>query len=518
MGGEGRAPVNERASGDELRGILHAFDEGFLLAEVIADAEGRAVDLRFLEANPAASRLTGVSAWVGRRMSELELGFGPQWLESWARVVATGDGERIEQRSSQLDGWFDCYITRVGGEGSRRAAALFQNVSERRRAQQALREADRRKDEFLAMLAHELRNPLAPIRTSVGILRAHASGDPLLVRCRDVIERQTAHMARLLEDLLDVSRLSRGTLVLQRAPVRLQEVIDAAIETSRPLIDQRLHRLTVEGVDPDIVLDGDAARLTQVFANLLNNAAKYSHPCGHIHVQVERTPERASVRVRDGGIGIPTEQQERVFDLFTQGSGAHGHAPGGLGIGLSLARRIVEMHGGTIAVASAGEGSGTELTVSLPALPDRRAVAEPVESIVGTIPRRRVLVADDNVDAADTIALLLGALGCEVRVAYGGEAAVREAELFLPELVLLDLGMPGVDGFEACRRIRGASWGAGMVVIAVSGWGQDDDRQRSAAAGFQLHLVKPVSPEELVPVLQRAGLGSDGLRASERPQ
>lgn len=409
----------------------------------------------------------------------------------------------VNQRSPRA--WTAQEVTIVEEVAERTWAAVERARAEQEqvKVQQVLSEANRQKDQFLAMLAHELRNPLAPIRTSAGILRARAPSDPVLARCRDVIERQTAQMSRLLDDLLDVSRLSRGKLTLQRAPVVLRDVLDAAIETSRPLIDQAGHRITVDAAGADVLLEGDAARLTQVFANLLNNAAKYSDPGGRIDVAVRQEEGRAVVRVRDTGIGIAPEMLGRVFDLFAQGEGARSHAPGGLGIGLSLARRLVEMHGGTIAVASEGVGQGSEFTVSIPVLPPKQP-ADTARSGQGgsPVPRRRVLIVDDNVDVADTTALFLGHVGCDVRAVYGGEEAVREAERFRPEIVLMDIGMPGVDGYEACRRIRGAPWGAGMLLVAASGWGQSEDRRRSARAGFDVHLVKPVDPDVLVQLLR----------------
>jgi CheY-like chemotaxis protein len=269
-----------------------------------------------------------------------------------------------------------------------------------------------------------------------------------------------------------------------------------------PLIVQQGQELAVDTVDNGIVLDADAARLTQVFGNLLNNAAKYSAAGSLINVYVRQAGERVDVTVRDRGMGIAPEMMDRVFDLFTQGETAHVHAPGGLGIGLSLARRLVNMHDGTITVASDGLGHGSEFTVRLPIassarLVEPRALTPRVERF-DTPLHRRVLVVDDNVEAADMLAMLLTEVGCDVHTAYRGEAAVREAERFRPELVLLDIGLPDTSGEEVCRRIRAASWGDSMIIVAVTGWGQEHDRHRSALAGFDQHLVKPVDPDVLV--------------------
>ena len=394
--------------------------------------------------------------------------------------------------------------------------SVIEDITTRKRAEDALVEADQRKDEFLALLAHELRNPLAPIRTSVGLMRARPTDDPVVMRCREVIDRQVTHMARLLDDLLDVSRLSRGQLTLQRKLVSLREILDAAGEASMPLIVQQGQELIVDSVDDSIVLDADAARLTQVFGNLLNNAAKYSAAGSSIRVSVRQQDRAVTVSVADRGVGIAREMLERVFDLFTQAETAQTHAPGGLGIGLSLARRLVEMHDGTITVASDGLGHGSEFTVRLPVVSLPRSVAAPaaappVDRV--TVPvHRRVLVVDDNVEAADMLAMLLTEVGCDVCTAYRGEAAVHEAERFRPDLVLLDLGLPDTSGEEVCRRIRATQWGDTITIVAVTGWGQEHDRHRSAIAGFDQHLVKPVDPDVLV------ALTRDASERADRPQ
>jgi len=375
------------------------------------------------------------------------------------------------------------------------------DVTDQRAATEMQRQAARQKDEFIAVLAHELRNPLAPIRTAVGLWRAHGSSDPVLERCRDIIDRQVSQMARLLDDLLDVSRLSQGKLTLQRARVRLHDIIDAALETARPVIDDRQHALDVAAIDPGIELDADGARLIQVFANLLNNAAKYTPPGGRVRLTAHAEAGSVAVTVHDSGVGIAPEMRERVFDLFTQVGEARERADGGLGIGLGLARRLVEMHGGAIAVESGGSGQGSAFTVTLPTVAHGQADVtrrhERVAAPRSQPTRRRVLVADDNTDAADAMSLLLGVAGCEVRAVYDGESALREARTFKPDLVLLDLGMPRISGQVVCRCIRSESWGADMVIAAVTGWGQDDDRRRTAMAGFDHHLVKPVEPEQL---------------------
>lgn len=388
-----------------------------------------------------------------------------------------------------------------------RVMVLATDITSQRQQQEIQREEMRKKDEFIAVLAHELRNPLAPIRTSVSVMRTLDSADPTLARCRDVIDRQISHMARLIDDLLDVSRLSRGELRLQRAPVLLARVLADAAELAEALLRQHRQRLVMAGVPHDLMLDVDAARLTQVVGNLLHNAAKYSPPDTEVRLVVSVDPDAVSIRVQDQGVGIPAAQIERVFDLFAQTDNARELSKGGLGIGLALAKRLVEMHGGSISAESPGPGRGSAFTVSLPrhATTARDTIA-PL-SVAPPAPVHaaalRILVADDNVDAAEMLGVLFEQAGCTVRRVHDGESAVLEAERFRPELAVLDIGMPGMDGYEACQRIRRASWGAGMRIVAVTGRGQEADRQMSLLSGFDQHFVKPVDTEALLALLQR---------------
>jgi PAS domain S-box-containing protein len=384
--------------------------------------------------------------------------------------------------------------------------ATSQDVTEPTRIRELEQEVARQKDQFVAVLAHELRNPLAPIRTSVAIMRGAECDDPLILRCRDVIDRQAALMGRLLDDLLDVSRLSRGKLMLQRAPVLVQDVVDAAVEVSRPLLDQQRHTFTVDNPHEGLAIDGDRVRLIQVLGNLLTNAAKYTAQGGRIHLSVRCDAGHVLISVLDSGVGIAPDMLEVVFDLFAQGEHAADQPDSGLGIGLALARRLVEMHGGAIHAMSPGPGYGSEFVVRLPigdvgGSPDRSEPG-PDPKRDASRPPRRVLVADDNADAADMLATFFDQLGNQVRTVYGGEAAVAEAEAFAPDVVVLDIGMPSVDGVQACRRIRQEPWGARMLIVALTGWGQDEDRRRTADAGFDLHVVKPVDPVDLMERIQ----------------
>ena len=386
-----------------------------------------------------------------------------------------------------------------------RSFGVSLDVTERKLAEQALQDADRRKDRFIATLAHELRNPLAPIRNAVQLLRKGGSSDPQVAWCRDVIDRQVTQMARLLEDLLDVSRLTRGQFALRRERLALAAVVEHALEIAQPRIDEYRHSLTVSLPAGPLVIDGDMTRLAQVFSNLLINAAKYTPAEGRLGLTAEVVGDEVEVRVSDNGIGIPAEQMPHLFEMFTQGDSPQHAAQGGMGIGLSLARGLVEMHGGRIAAHSAGLGLGSEFVVRLPLAPaSADATPAPAAGKGSGAPaaRLRVLVADDLRDSADSLGLLIELMGHRVEVVYDGEAALRAAERLRPDVVLLDLGMPKLDGFAVCRGIRGQPWGSPVRLIAQSGWGQEEDRRRTAEAGFDHHIVKPIDPEALEALLR----------------
>lgn len=388
---------------------------------------------------------------------------------------------------------------------------LEERVAERTAALEAttaaLQETDRRKDEFLAMLAHELRNPLAPIRTAVQLLRLQELGEEQQARARVVIERQVDHLVRLIDDLLDVSRITRGMITLHREPVLLASVVARAVETVRPAIDANRHELRVELPDELLTLECDKTRLVQVLANILHNSAKFTDPGGQVWLKVTRQGSQAVITVTDTGIGLPTEAADRIFDLFTQVHDKSERSQGGLGIGLALVRRLTEMHGGTVTARSGGVGCGTEVTVRLPVLAAETIVATAASSESKAFPqalRRRVLVADDNRDAAESMGLLLQLAGHEVQIAYDGVEALAAAEAFNPEIVLLDLGMPRMDGFEVARQMRLRPWGRQTLLVAVTGWGQQHDRQRTAEAGFDVHLVKPIGESDLFRIVASA--------------
>ncbi len=356
---------------------------------------------------------------------------------------------------------------------------------------------DRRRNEFLAMLAHELRNPLAPIRNSLEILRLVGSEQPELKAAREVINRQLTHLVRLVDDLLDVSRITRGKIQLRPTQLNIADVVLAAIETSRPLIESHAHDLAINLPSTPVMVRADGARLAQVFANLLNNAAKYTPDGGQLSLLVERDEDTVVVTVRDSGAGIPREMLAKVFDLFTQVDHSLDRSHGGLGIGLTLVRRLVEMHEGSVQAHSEGQGYGSEFVVRLPALhtgielPTSKE-SDPVD-IEPTV-RFRILVVDDNRDAATTLATLLEAQQHQVQLAFDGVTALEAADSFQPDVVLLDIGLPGIDGYEVARRLREKAALKDVLIIAISGYGQEDDRKRSQQVGFDHHLVKPVDP------------------------
>ena len=369
---------------------------------------------------------------------------------------------------------------------------LARQHAELERLYREARESDRRKDEFLAMLAHELRNPLAPIRNAVRVLRL-SDDRPTQERMGEVIERQVGHMARLLDDLLDVSRISRGRIALRREPVDLGAAVGRAVEAVRPSLEGRGLTLEVEPAPAPATLDADPTRLEQVLVNLLTNAVKYTDPGGSIRVGLETGPAEAVLRVRDTGVGIAPEMLPRVFDLFAQADRSLDRSQGGLGIGLTLVRLLVELHGGTVTVSSPGVGQGSEFVVHLPAATTTNPAAPAPGAGPADGSARRVLVVDDNVPAAESLAMLVRLSGHEARVVHDGTAALALAPEFRPDVVLLDIGLPGMDGYEVARRLRSVpGTPPSLLLIAVTGYGREDDRLRSRDAGIDHHLVKPV--------------------------
>ena len=436
----------------------------------------------------------------------------PQDMDAYLRAVYDGIRARdaFTQRIHTVVGdgswhWFESHAAPwQSGDGEHRGwVGISLDITGAVQSEEALKEADRRKDEFLATLAHELRNPLAPISNAVQLMR-RPDGRRQSDRVIEMVGRQVRQIVRLVDDLMEVSRITRGKIDLKLERVPFADVVQGAVETSQPMIERAAHQLSVALPDEPLCLDADRVRLTQVFSNLLNNAAKYTDTGGRIWLDVRRDGDDVVASVRDTGIGIPAEALPRVFDMFAQ---AHsiGRGQGGLGIGLTMVRSLVEMHHGSVEARSAGPGQGSEFVVRLPLAAERapEADAPPPEPERPATPLHghRILVVDDNRDAADTLALLLEADGAAVRVVYDGRAALAQAETFLPTSVLLDLGMPGMDGYEVARRLRQDERFSGLRIVALTGWGQDADRRQTRNRGFSHHLTKPVSLEDLHAVL-----------------
>jgi PAS domain S-box-containing protein len=390
-------------------------------------------------------------------------------------------------------------------------------VCERTRLLRELRDTDRRKDEFLATLAHELRNPLAPIRNALQIMALSDEG-AALEHARGMMERQLGQMVRLIDDLLDVSRITVGKLELRKERVALGAVLASAVETARPVIDASGHALHVAGTADPIYVDADPVRLAQVFSNLLNNAAKYMDRGGRIDVATARRGDEVCVTVSDTGRGIPAEALPQVFDMFSQVDRSLERSHGGLGIGLTLVKRLVEMHGGRVEASSEGTGKGTQVSVHLKAVsasPSADA-ARPSRLPRAAVRAFRILVADDNQDAAESLAMMLRMMGNHLRTVHDGEQAVAEAAVFRPDVILLDIGMPRMNGYDAAREIRAQAWGARMVLVALTGWGQDEDKRRASQAGFDRHFTKPVSPADLEKLLGELAAGTPAQGDAQR--
>jgi CheY-like chemotaxis protein len=399
-------------------------------------------------------------------------------------------------------------VTLPGADGQPMGfATVSQDMTERRQLEDNLRslaadlsEADRRKNEFLAILAHELRNPLAPISNAARVLRHGGPADGIK-SAAEVLERQVAQMSRLIDDLLDMSRISRGKIELRKQRVELRPIVEQAVESVRPLAESNRQELTVTLPSGVIVLDADPARLAQVIGNLLNNACKFTNHGGQVRLTVAEEDGAAVIRVTDNGIGIAAENLPRLFEMFAQVDTSLERSRDGLGIGLTLVKTLVELHGGTVAVQSAGLGRGTEFIVRLPVAADRLASPLPVAPAAKAPRRRRILIVDDSQDGAESLAMLLRIGGHETHVVHDGAEALVAAERIRPDVILLDIGLPKLNGYEVCSRIRERPWGREVRLVALTGWGQEQDRHRSKAAGFDVHLVKPVDHDVLLKMM-----------------
>jgi PAS domain S-box-containing protein len=434
----------------------------------------------------------------------------PAVLERWQKCIQTGEPLDMVFPLRGADGQFRPFLTRVNPLRDAANRVIYwcgtnTDISDIKKMEESLRDADRRKDEFLATLAHELRNPLAPIRNSLQILKMARVDPALAQQTRDMMERQVHHLVRLVDDLLDVSRVMRGKIELRKEPVELATVVAHAVETAQPLMNLQGHRLDVSVTSESLLVDADPVRLTQVIGNLLTNAAKYTEANGRIQLSAARDSDQAVLKVRDNGIGIAPDMLPHIFELFVQADHSSARTQGGLGIGLTLAKNLVEMHGGALEAHSSGLGEGSEFTIRLPLVAQEKRA--PREQVNGEPPSERstsghrLLVVDDNKDAAISLAMLLRLQGYEVHVAHDGPAAIESATALHPDMIFLDIGMPGMDGYEVARRVRNTPGLEKTVLAALTGWGQQEDRRRSAEAGFDYHLVKPAEQKSLEQVL-----------------
>jgi signal transduction histidine kinase/ActR/RegA family two-component response regulator len=458
---------------------------------------------------------------VGRNirmlMPEPDRSHHDEYLSNYLRTGVAkiiGIGREVTGRRKDGSGFpMDLGVSEFQVQGQRMFAGIVRDISQRKRIEvenarlyTEIKEGERRKDEFLAMLAHELRNPLAPLRNGLDLLAMEGCDAATAAWVRGMMSQQVEHMVRLVDDLLDVSRIMRGKIQLRKERVQLADIVARGVETARPLIEQQKHQLTVSLPPQPVWLEADSVRLSQVVANLLNNAAKYSDKPGHITLSAVREGDEAVLRVLDDGIGMEAELLPRVFDLFTQADRSVARSQGGLGIGLTLARSLVERHGGSVQARSEGPGKGSELIVRLPALREQPAVrggrqADGLAGQPAAAPQRRVLIVDDNADAARTFAEIASLWKHDVRVAHDGAAALEMANAYHPDVVLLDIGLPGMSGYQVARQLRLQPEFAHTLLVAVTGYGQEEDRRRSREAGFNHHLVKPVAPDALYELL-----------------
>jgi PAS domain S-box-containing protein len=470
--------------------------------------------LRIAAVNPVALPLIDASTeLVGRDFESVVQAAWPaeaaaEILRRFRKTLATGQPHHVPEfialrKDRQVLEYYEWQINRIPLPGGRRGVVCyFRDISKSVLAREALQEADSRKDEFLATLSHELRNPLAPLRSSLEIVRRVASGAPPSASAAlEIMDRQLSHLVRLVDDLLEVSRITRGQVELRREHVRLDAAINSAIETSEPLIRAGNHRLVVTLPEEPLLLDADPVRLAQIFANLLNNAAKYSDKGGRIEIKARRDGDDALVTIRDSGDGIAPDQLTKLFEIFTRGERSSRRNQSGLGIGLALVRRLTEMHGGSVEATSEGVGKGSCFSVRLPLSGRNVTAAKRKRPDVSNIASLGVLVVDDNRDAAESLAMLLRTTGADVHVAHDGPTALEEFELREPHIVLLDIGMPDMDGYEVARRLREISNPQRVAIVALTGWAQDGDRQRVRDAGFDHHLVKPVELASLQTLL-----------------
>jgi adenine phosphoribosyltransferase len=507
-----QADEAQRASEERYRGLFNGIDEGFCVVEMIYDSDGRPVDYRFLETNPSFERQSGLVNAQGKTIREFAPDHEDGWFEAYGHVAATGELMRFQQRGAALGRWFDLVAFRCGTPEQRQVAVLFTDITERRQMEEALvaraealARADRSKDEFLAMLAHELRNPLAPLRNAAELLKGDDLRPDERREAEEIVSRQIENMSRMIDDLLDISRITEGKIELRKKAIPLRPILAAAARAARSACDARQQELAVSLPAEPLLVDADATRLEQVFGNLLHNASKYSGEGSHIALEAERAGDEVIVTVRDDGAGIDPELLPHIFEPFVQASRTLDRTHGGLGIGLTLVGRLVKLHGGCVEARSEGLGHGAEFVVRLPIL---SAASMPAPEASLPLRRsqpqsRRILIVDDNVDSAESMASLQTRRGHVTRTAFNGPDAITAAAEFQPQAVLLDIGLPGMDGYQVARHLRDMPGLSGLLLIAMTGYASPEDRRAAKDAGFDEHLPKPVDLETLRELLIR---------------
>ncbi|HEX7370232.1 MAG TPA: ATP-binding protein [Rhodanobacteraceae bacterium] len=504
-----------RISDEKYRSLFDNADEGFCVMELEYGKNGTLADLRFREVNRAFGRQTGLHDVLGKSVREFMPDFETRWARKILRVMRTGEPAHVQDRQNDNGRWFSASYSRVGGKDSRLLAVVFEDTTDRVRHEIALRDnqarllqANRAKDDFIAMLGHELRNPLAPIVNTLQLMKLRAPD--VLVKERGIIDAQARYLTELVDDLLDASRFARGEIKLKTGPVDMADVVGAAVETVSPLLEEHRQKLETD-VPPGCIVEGDRRRLIQIVVNLLSNSAKYSPPDRNVRLDVACKDQQMTLRVQDQGQGIAPELLPHVFEMFTQESQTLDRSRGGLGLGLAIVRNLVDLHGGSVEATSEGRGKGATFCVRLPLQERRRSNAAPAthdasasQAATDTTAKQiRVLIIDDYALAADSLSMLLTAMGYHTQVAYDGVSGVDALDTFHPDVALIDIGLPLMNGYEVAHRVRSMDKYRNLPLVAVTGYGQPDDIARAKQAGFDEHLVKPLNAGKIGELIER---------------
>ncbi|MET0289748.1 MAG: ATP-binding protein, partial [Pseudoxanthomonas sp.] len=483
---------------DKYRSLFDSIDAGFCVIDVIFDAQGKGVDYVFREVNRAFEHHTGIRDAIGRTMCSIASGHEPSWYEIYGEIATSGTPRRFEQAAEQLGFYYDVYAFPIGTSAPYPLGVLFSDISHRKLEQRALEEDSRRKTEFIAMLAHELRNPLATVTSGLQVMSMAdcVSGPGKTVA--PMIERQLRQTTQLLDDLLDINRITLGKVLLRKTGVALDALAREVLEAYSPQFVQAGKLLVCNIAPDDHGVWADPIRINQVLGNLIGNALKFTDTGGRIEIELTREQDESVLRVRDDGVGIEASQLDNIFELFAQVDPAHQASHEGLGVGMTLAKELVELHDGSLHAYSEGLGRGAVFEMRLPSLQAQSQGDEGMNArqALGMGPYK-ILVVDDNRDAADSISMVMELLGHEVTTCYSGQEGLDTAAALSPHVVFTDIGMPGMDGHEVCRRLRDQPGGDGLRIVALTGWGADGDRQKTQEAGFDHHLVKPVTAESL---------------------